>query len=170
MKRIINSITAALFFICVLTFMTLASASQAASDVVLTVELVGPDGAVNSSQSYTMDDLRALQLASFETETIWTEGVQSFTGVTLASFVQDLGLKGGEIEAIAINEYSVKIPVSDAVNGGPIIAFERNNAPMSIRNKGPLWVVYPYDSDPAFQTEAVYSRSIWQLEKLIIKQ
>jgi hypothetical protein len=37
---------------------------------------------------------------------------------------------------------------------------------MSLREKGPLWVIYPYDSDPAYRTEETYSRSIWQLNRL----
>ncbi len=111
-----------------------------------------------------------MDVTSFETETIWTEGAQSFTGVSLAGLVTQLGAGGREIEAVAINEYSVSIPLSDAVQGGPILAFERNGTVMSIRNKGPLWLVYPYDSDPSYRTEAFYSRSIWQLEKIILKQ
>ncbi|MEC8574513.1 MAG: oxidoreductase, partial [Pseudomonadota bacterium] len=39
---------------------------------------------------------------------------------------------------------------------------------MSLRDKGPLWIVYPFDSDPAYQTEAIYSRSIWQLEEITV--
>lgn len=163
MKGIIKTVTALLlaFFACVTTAM-------AAGETILTVDFVTDQGNVTKTRTYSLEDLRALQVTTFETETIWTEGEQAFTGVTLASIVQELGVMGGEIEAVAINAYSVRIPVEDAVDGGPIIAFERNGSEMSIRNKGPLWVVYPYDSDPAYRTEAIYSRSIWQLEKLVI--
>ena len=37
---------------------------------------------------------------------------------------------------------------------------------MSIRDKGPLWVVYPYDSSADYRTEVIYSRSIWQLDRI----
>ena len=55
-------------------------------------------------------------------------------------------------------------------DGGPIIAYERNGKEMSVRSKGPLWIVYPYDSNPSYKTEAIYSRSIWQLEGIVLKQ
>lgn len=165
MKGIIQTVTAT-----ILAVFTLATAAFAAGDAILTIEHVSSTGDVTQSRSYSLEDLQAMQVATFKTETIWTEGMQSFTGVTLSSIVSELGLSEGEIEAVAINSYAVQIPVSDAVANGPIIAFERNGDTMSIRDKGPLWVVYPYDSDPAFRTEAVYSRSIWQLEKLVIKQ
>jgi hypothetical protein len=37
---------------------------------------------------------------------------------------------------------------------------------MSIREKGPLWLVYPYDLNKAYQSETIYSRSIWQLVRI----
>ena len=40
---------------------------------------------------------------------------------------------------------------------------------MSVREKGPLWIVYPYDSNIAFQTETIYARSIWQLDRISIE-
>ena len=70
------------------------------------------------------------------------------------------------MKATAINDYAVEIPVSDAVVGGPIVAYFLNGEPMSVRDKGPLWIVYPFDADPHYQTEVIYSRSIWQLDRI----
>ncbi|MQY41265.1 molybdopterin-dependent oxidoreductase [Epibacterium sp. SM1969] len=144
------------------------SAATAADDTILTVDITDEAGAVVGSHSFSLAELREMQTATFGTETIWTEGMQTFTGVPLSSLVAQFAVTGPVIEAVAINAYSVQIPTSDAVADGPMIAFERNGAAMSVRNKGPLWVVYPYDSNPDYQTEVVYSRSIWQLEKLIV--
>jgi len=110
--------------------------------------------------------LEAFDAVTIETETIWTEGTQTFTGVSLAQFVTDLELTNGVLLASAINDYTVEIPVTDAVDGGPIIAYLNNGEPMSVRDKGPLWIVYPYDSDPKYQAETIYSRSIWQLNRI----
>jgi hypothetical protein len=41
-----------------------------------------------------------------------------------------------------------------------------DDRPMSVRDKGPLWVVYPFDDVPAYQSETIYSRSIWQLDRI----
>jgi hypothetical protein len=35
-----------------------------------------------------------------------------------------------------------------------------------VRDKGPLWLVYPYDSVSAYQTEVIYARSIWQVKQM----
>ena len=63
-------------------------------------------------------------------------------------------------------DYAVTIPTSDAVEGGPIIAYEMDGKPMSRRDKGPLWVIYPFDDSAKYRTETIYSRSIWQLNRI----
>ncbi|WP_282093244.1 molybdopterin-dependent oxidoreductase [Epibacterium ulvae] len=141
-----------------------------AGATLLQVDVLNDDGSLRESHSYTLDDLRAVSAEGFETNTIWTEGVQQFKGVALSTLLEQLNVSGGQLQAVAINDYSVTIPITDAIAGGPIVAYERNGASMSVRNKGPLWIVYPYDRDPSYQTEAVYSRSIWQLEKIIVSK
>jgi len=110
--------------------------------------------------------LEALPVAEFTTSTIWTEGEQVFTGVPLADLLAHFGADGTTLRATAINDYSVEIPVSDAVPGGPIVAYLMDGAPMSVREKGPLWIVYPYDSSAEYRNEIIYSRSIWQLNRI----
>ena len=122
----------------------------------------------NKSQTVQFDlaALEAMPAVEFTTTTTWTDGPQTFTGVSLADFMKSNSLGEGTIRAYAINNYSVDIPSSDAIEGGPIIAYRRNGELMSVRDKGPLWIVYPYDSDPEYQSEVIYSRSIWQLDRL----
>lgn len=110
--------------------------------------------------------LKALGEVTFETSTPWTEGAQTFTGVSLHRLMEKLGVTEGSLKATAVNDYAIDIPVSDAVEGGPIIAYLQNGEPMSVREKGPLWVVYPYDLKAEYQTEVTFSRSIWQLVRL----
>ena len=113
--------------------------------------------------------LSAMGSVVVETTTIWTDGVQTFEGVELATLLAALGAEGTVLRAIAHNDYAVDIPVSDAVAGGPVVAYLRNGAAMSMRDKGPLWVIYPYDSTPEYQSELIYSRSIWQLDRIEVQ-
>ena len=139
-------------------------------DVILTVsgeiETTNGDG----TASFDRAMLEAMDPVTIETTTIWTEGPQTFTGVPLATLMEQVGATGDSLSATAINDYAVEIPSGDWVEGGPIVAYLNNDEPMSVREKGPLWVVYPYDSDPAYQTEVTYSRSIWQLDRIIVKE
>lgn len=115
---------------------------------------------------YDRAALEALGSETITTTTIWTEGVQNFTGVPLHVFVESLGLTEGTLLASAVNDYTIQFPVADALQAGPMIAYLLNGEPMSVRDKGPLWIVYPYDSNPDFQSEIAYSRSIWQLNRI----
>jgi len=145
-------------------FMFCAQSALAQDEIVLTVT-----GTAEPAE-FTMAELQAMPATSFETTTIWTEGAQSFTGVSLHSFLAELGVEGGTLNAAAINDYVVEIPVADAVAGGPIIAYARNGEVMSVRNNGPLWIVYPYDSNADYQSEVIYARSIWQLVRIDVVQ
>lgn len=145
-------------------------------------ELPAPTGevilTVTGAGVTNMDGAAALDLAmleemgatEIETSTIWTEGTQTFEGVPLDVLIDRLEIEGETLSAVAINDYAVEIPTSDAVEGGPIIAYKMNGNPMSVRDKGPLWVIYPYDADAAYQTEVIYSRSIWQLDRLNVAE
>lgn len=136
------------------------------ADVILTVS--GAISATNVGDTLKFDraSLSALGLETVETATIWTEGVQVFEGVSLAALVDLLGVERGTLRATAINDYTIEIPVSDAVEGGPIIALRLNGEEMSLRDKGPLWIIYPYDRSAEYRSETIFSRSIWQLDRI----
>lgn len=112
--------------------------------------------------------LHALQSTEFTTNTIWTDGLQRFAGVELGTILDRIGAEGSLITAKAINDYIIDIPIEDAEPGFALIAYQRNGAPMSVRDKGPLWVVYNYDQSPDFRSEVFFSRSVWQLDRLVI--
>ncbi|MBS1302703.1 molybdopterin-dependent oxidoreductase [Loktanella sp. SALINAS62] len=137
-------------------------------EVLLTVSGAVPMTNSNETAQFDMDLLRSLGDVNFTTTTPWTTGQQSFTGVPLRELLDQLGIREGKLTATAINDYAVDIPLSDAVEGGPIIAYLHNGEPMSVRDKGPLWIVYPYDANKAYQSESVYARSIWQLDRILV--
>ncbi|MGO4916869.1 oxidoreductase [Pseudogemmobacter sp. W21_MBD1_M6] len=150
-------------------FMTSAIASELGrptTDVLLTV--TGAIAVTNAEDAAVFDlpMLEAMPPVTFQTTTIWTEGLQTFTGVPLKTLIDTLGVQTGTLRATAVNDYTVEIPVDTAIEGGPIIAYVRNDAAMSLRDKGPLWIIYPYDGNPDYQSEVVYSRSIWQLDRI----
>ena len=135
--------------------------------VLLTVSgAITARNAADGSARFDAAMLAELPRVAFATSTIWTEGVVQFAGVDLLTLLQRLGVTSGELLVTAINDYSVRIPVADLRRGGPILADLRNGKPMSIREKGPLWLVYPYDSSPDFRNEVVYSRSVWQVDRI----
>lgn len=134
--------------------------------VVLTVSgaIAGADA--DGVVQFSLADLAALGEVEFSTSTIWTEGVVTFTGVPLSRVLDHVGATGGTLVLTALNDYSASKPASEVEPEAPLIAYLRDGVAMPVRDKGPLWVVYPYDASPAYQSEIVFSRSVWQLARI----
>lgn len=150
---------------CAAAFVTMGPWLPAvASDDRVLLELVPPGG--GAPIRLTRAELEALPQTGFETSTIWTSGTTRFSGPRLADVLALGGLGGQPLIATAENEYSVRIPAEAVGPDTPIVALRLDGRPFDRRELGPLWIVFPYDSGPGFQTEAVYSMSVWQLIRL----
>ena len=137
--------------------------------VLLTVSgKIAVHNTADGKAAFDLSMLQALPKSGFSTTTIWTDGMQAFEGVKVADLLARLGSNGAEINAVASNDYEFRFPVSDAVDHGAIIAYAVNGAALPDSNKGPLWIVYPYDQDPILRTERFMSQSVWSLETMML--
>ncbi|PKM26070.1 MAG: hypothetical protein CVV09_06155 [Gammaproteobacteria bacterium HGW-Gammaproteobacteria-13] len=118
---------------------------------------------------FDMAMLQALPQRSFTTQTPWYAEPVTFTGPLLRDVLAAAGAKGEGITAIALNDYRTEIPFSDAIKYDLIVAILMNGQPMPVREKGPLFLVYPFDSKAELQAATFYNRSAWQLRALQIK-
>ncbi|KPA22589.1 Oxidoreductase molybdopterin binding domain protein [Shimia sp. SK013] len=129
------------------------------------VSVQGPDG---SSRKFSLETLDNLPQTSFETSTIWTDGVVAFSGVSLSAILDEAGFSGAIVRMSALNDYSVDFPMAEIGKDYPIVATRMNGTEMPVRDKGPYWMVFPYDADPSYRTKTAYARSVWQLSKLLV--
>lgn len=118
---------------------------------------------------FDMGFLKSLPQRTFVSKTPWYKDSVSFTGPLLRDVLAAAKAKGALIHAVALDEYQAKIPFSDAQDYDVILAHQINGETLTPKNKGPLFVVYPYDSKPELQTVRFYERSIWQLKALRIE-
>ena len=137
--------------------------------VVLTVS--GAIGKTNGAGVAQFDTamLNSLPQHTIRTRTPWYPDVSEFRGPLLADVLALVEAKGSMISASALNDYSVSVPMQDAREHRVVIAILLNGKPMSIRDKGPLFLVYPFDSKPELRASTYYERSIWQLKSLTLK-
>lgn len=115
------------------------------------------------------DALLAMPKQSVKTATPWTEGVVDFEGVALADLLSLSVVKPTTIHAIALNDYAVDIPAEDASIPGVIVAYKMNGEFISVRDKGPLWLIYPLSGRPDLDTEGTRAKMIWQLKALELR-
>lgn len=148
----------------------LAEIAAPTGEVILTIDGAITETNTDGAAQFDLDMIKALPATTFTTTTTWTTGEQEFTGVPLKALLESVGGVGATITATALNNYAIDIPAESLEDGAPIVAYLINGETFSRRDKGPLWIVYPYDSDAQYQTELVYGWSIWQLSNLTVKE
>lgn len=96
-------------------------------------------------------------------------GKHEFKGVLLRDILNAVGASGDTIIAGALDGYKIKIPKSDAYDYDVLVAMIWNGKVMRVRNRGPLWVLYPIDQHKELNSAEYSGRSIWQLNNLTIQ-
>ncbi|MRG70939.1 molybdopterin-dependent oxidoreductase [Alphaproteobacteria bacterium HT1-32] len=160
---------------CILGLMLLLPASPAisgqlpepAGEIILTVTgqiaHTNRDGAAD----FDMAMLEALEATEINTKTHWTKGASVYRGVRLDRFLSYLGARGKTLNAVALNDYRVVIPVDTMVNADAIIAYRQDGDYMRVRKYGPLWIVVPEEKNqPVNGTYRLNAFLVWQLRKL----
>ena len=138
--------------------------------VLLTVSGAVANANDNRAASFDLALLQQLPLTSFSTKTPWYAQPRRFSGVLLRDLLAGVGAApGATIKAVALNDYRVDIPADDAARDGAMIAYLLDDKPLSVREKGPLVIIYPFDDKPELRDAVHYSRAIWQLRSLELK-
>jgi hypothetical protein len=113
--------------------------------------------------------LEAIGTVKLKTLTPWYDRPSEFEGVSMRALMAYVGAEGTEVVASALNDYQSELPMSDFDRFDVVLALKRDGVLMPIRDKGPLFIVYPFDSDPQLQTEQYYSRAVWQVKELNVR-
>jgi hypothetical protein len=145
----------------------LAFASPAdAEDTILTVTGNITAGA---EVNMTLSDIEALGSARIVTTTPWHDGKVTFEGVPMSRLMEAVGANGTVAFVLALNNYSSEVPLSDFTRFEPILAYKKDGRVMGIADKGPLFIIYPYDDVAELKSELYYSRSAWQVRSIEIQ-
>lgn len=113
--------------------------------------------------------LEALGLSELTVATAWTEGRPTFSGVLGSKILDAVGARGDEAVARAINDYEITIPISDLRRYPILFALKQDGRYMRVRDKGPIWVIYPREAFPELDNEETKQKWIWQLSSIHIR-
>lgn len=160
-----------------LTFLLIAAATAVSprvaegqsGDPILTVS--GRLGGIvaGDTVTFTYEDLKALRQVEIGEENPWEAGSPTFSGPLLSDVLALVGADGPVLELVALNDYRITVPAADATDHRPILALDRNGEPMRIRDKGPIWLIYPAASAATLGRETMEARMIWQLEEIVVQ-
>ena len=111
----------------------------------------------------------ALPSYTIKTSTPWHKDAVAFSGPRLSDLLALVGARGETLHIKALNDYQIKVPVGDATKYQPILARRIDGKPMSIREKGPLFLMYPFDAHPELRNDIYFGRAIWQIATIDVK-
>jgi hypothetical protein len=136
---------------------------------VLTVTGVLTEANGSAGAEFDMAMLALLPQRVITTRTPWFDGARRFTGPRLRDVLAAAGATGRVLQATALNDYRVEIPVDDVMRHDVVLARLLDDRPMPVREKGPLFVIYPFDEKPELATQVHFSRCIWQLRSIAVR-
>jgi hypothetical protein len=139
-----------------------------AGPVILTISGSIDEAAAAGEARFDGAMLESLGVTTLRTSTAWTDGVKTFEGVPLRKVLARVGARGSRLHAEALNDYRVAIPFSD-LRYNPLLAMRMNGQPLTLRARGPLWIVFPRDTYPALRNSKQDSHWVWQLSRLRVE-
>lgn len=138
--------------------------------VILTVTgAISNTNTANKTAEFDRQMLMDLDVITQQTETPWTEGIDTYKGPLLRSLLAVVGAKSDTLFVQALNDYNAFVPVQDSYDYNLILAMEMNGKPMGVRNKGPLFLLYPFKESPELNNEVIHNRSVWQIKAINVE-
>jgi len=118
----------------------------------------------------TLEELRALPQVSLTVDLEFLDGTKEFRGPLLRDVVQIMGHGTGTMAHLtAINDYAIDVPLADFDRYDVILALEMDGMPLSVRDKGPIWVMYPINDHEELRDPETNNKLIWQLVRLEVQ-
>tara|TARA_Y100001001_G_scaffold104277_1_gene102035 strand:+ start:219 stop:692 length:474 start_codon:yes stop_codon:yes gene_type:complete len=122
------------------------------------------------SATYTLEELLALPQTTVVTTNDYVDTATTFQGPRLRAVLEPLNVgPDATLKMVALNDFSSSVPAVDAFDYDVILAVLRDGEPMSVRDKGPIWVIYPMDDHAELRNDSFNGRLVWQLKTIAIK-
>jgi len=119
--------------------------------------------------AFDAEMLAALPRQTIVTTTPWYDGARTFEGPLLRDVLAVVGASGRTLKIAALNDYAADVPFADALAYNVVIADRIDGKPIPVRERGPLFIIYPFDQIPQLKTEQYYQRSVWQVKSIEVQ-
>ncbi len=133
-----------------------------------TLTVYGKIRKVNQANTaiFDMAMLKAMPQHDIRTTTPWYRQIRTFTGPLLRDVLAACGAQGESLRLLALNDFRSDMPITDPQRFDIIVAHLLDGKPMSVRDKGPLFVMYPFSSHAELRSVTYYTRAVWQLHSI----
>lgn len=158
-KYIINSIF-------ILQWLIMPCASATSEKILLNIH----SDSQQVSEQYTLTQLQHLPQHEIRTKIPWTNETHTYRGPYLEEIFTLAKIKGEWLTLYALDHYQVSFNFKKIKMYKPILALQVDSKPLTIRTKGPIWLILPM-SDYKELSAAIYNDyMIWHLIKISIEE
>ena len=113
--------------------------------------------------------LEAVGRFEVRTDTPWDDGIVPLRGAAAARYwMAHAGRDGAAISEGSGPETNIRAScrMMTSADIDVILAVRKNGAYMPVSDKGPAFILYPYDSSPRLRDRVYYARSVWQVAQI----
>lgn len=136
--------------------------------VLLTVSGNIANSNVEGMAQFDLAMIDGLEQHTTLTQTPWYDEAGEFSGPLASALLDAVGATGTMVTVTALNDYSAEIPIGDFLDHSVILASRLDGEELSVRDKGPLFVIYPFDLEPDLYNEVYFGRSVWQVTSIAV--
>jgi hypothetical protein len=158
-----------LMILALVSALPAAALEPATGKIVLTITGKISEKNAGNTAVFDLAMLEKLPQQTFTTKTPWDKQPVKYTGPFLRDVLAAVKANGSTLKASALNDYKTTIPLDDAKRFDVVLAHKMNDKAIPVRTKGPLFIIYPFDTKPELQATVYYERSAWQLKSIDIE-
>lgn len=160
---------ALLFLLAVVPAAADSNVPRPQGPVILTITGAVANAEDGAGASFDAASFAALPRHRITTATPWYDAPRTFEGPLLRDLLAAVGARGRTLRIEALNDYAATLPISDALRYDVIVADRIDGAPIPVRERGPFFIIYPFDQEPALKIEQYYQRSVWQVRSIDVR-
>lgn len=143
----------------------LAGTFDAGADAPLLVVRNPVLGAERGEIRFTRGDLEAMDWHEVQTTNQFIDGKVNFRGPRLTDAISLIGHAGAaKVRLLSAGGNFTEVEISELARYGAILALEMDGRALTLRDFGPIWVMYPIDDHPELRDSRFNNRLVWQLQ------
>jgi hypothetical protein len=108
----------------------------------------------------------SLGMETLTTSNPWLVSDGVFEGVRISRVLEAVGANSQRFLGVALNDYAAEVYDIDFDKYPVMLASKLDGSNMSVRDKGPLWIVFPLSEYPDLDSSKTRSMSVWQLSTI----
>jgi len=122
------------------------------------------------NEQFTLNQLLQLPQHDITTKLPWTSESNTYSGPYLKDVLQSAKTTGQWISLHALDYYNVSLNFQQIERFNPILALKKDGRLLTVRSKGPIWLLLPVDDYPELNAAIYNDYMIWHLVKIGVEE